>query len=217
MLRKFFCSTMLCCLTPAALYSQCLTASPVISEIFYDATGPDAGLAFVELFGTPGESLDGLRLEGINGTDGNVYSSYSLSGVIPANGIYVIGDDDGGSTQVLNANVIANIDYQNGPDSVVLRDDNSIFDALGYGVFGSGDVFAGEGSPAIDPASGSSLARFNPALDTNDNSVDFITLTTPTPGSVPGVSAVPVPAALYLFMSGVLSLVGISRRSSRKL
>ncbi len=214
MLRKLLCGTLLCCATPAVLYSQCLTASPVISELFYDAIGPDSGLAFVELFGTPGDSLDGLRLEGINGTDGNVYTSFNLSGVFPADGILVIGDDAAGSTQVPNADLIGNIDFQNGPDSVVLRDDTSIFDAVGYGVFGAGDIFAGEGSPTADPASGSSIARFDLGLDTNDNSVDFISLTAPTPGSVPGVSAVPLPAAFYLFMSGVISLVGIARRSS---
>jgi hypothetical protein len=195
------------------MFSQCLSASTVISEIFYDAVGPDSGLAFIELFGTPGESLDGLRLEGINGIGGTVYTSFDLSGVIPANGIFVIGDDNAGSTQVPNANLIGNIDYQNGPDSVVLRDDNTIFDAVGYGVFGAVNIFAGEGSPALDPASGSSIARFNPALDTNDNSIDFITLAIPTPGSVPGVSAVPIPAAAYLFLSGLLSMMGIGRRS----
>lgn len=213
MLRKFLCGTALCCATPAVLYSQCLTASPVISELFYDASGPDAGLSFVELYGTPGATLNGLRLEGINGTGGTVYSSFNLSGVFPVDGVFVIGDDDAGSTQVPGADLIGNIDYQNGPDSVVLRDDNTIFDAVGYGAFGAGDIFAGEGSPAADPASGSSIARFDPGLDTNDNSVDFITLASPTPGSVPGVSAVPIPAAFYLFMSGVISLVGIARRS----
>ena len=213
MLRKFLSNSVLCCAIPAAMFSQNLSASTVISEIFYDATGPDSGLAFIELFGTPGDSLDGLRLEGINGTGGTVYTSFDLSGVIPSNGIFVIGDDKAGSTQVPNANLIGDIDYQNGPDSVVLRDDNTIFDAVGYGVFGAANVFAGEGSPALDPASGSSIARFNPAQDTNDNSVDFITLSIPTPGSVPGISAVPIPAAAYLFMSGLLSMVGIGRRS----
>ena len=34
-------------------------ATPIISEIFYDATGSDDGFGFVELHGTPGTSLDG--------------------------------------------------------------------------------------------------------------------------------------------------------------
>jgi len=59
-------------------------SATVISEVFYDASGPDAGNVFVELFGLPGESLDGLILEGVNGGNGAVYRSILLSGVIPA-------------------------------------------------------------------------------------------------------------------------------------
>jgi len=46
------------------------SASTLISEVFYDAIGSDNGLSFVELYGTPGSSLDGLILEGINGSNG---------------------------------------------------------------------------------------------------------------------------------------------------
>lgn len=213
MLQTILRSAVFCCATPVVLFSPGLSASPVISELYYDASGPDSGLVFVELYGTPGTVLDSYRLEGINGTGGTVYSSVALSGVIPADGVFVIGDDDAGTTLVANADMIASIDYQNGPDSVVLRDDTAIFDAVGYGVFGASDIFAGEGSPAPDPVSGSSIARLNPALDSNDNSADFSVLDTPTPGSVPAqVSAVPVPAAAYLFGSGLLGLATVARR-----
>ena len=63
-----------------------------------------------------------------------------------------------------------NFDFQNGPDSVVLRDAlGTAVDALGYGIFAAGEVFAGEGSPAPDPAAGSSLARVFADVDTDDN------------------------------------------------
>ena len=39
-------------------------ALPLISEVFYDAAGSDNGKSFVELYGAPGRSLDGLALEG---------------------------------------------------------------------------------------------------------------------------------------------------------
>jgi hypothetical protein len=74
-------------------------------------------------------------------------------------------------------------------------------------------VFAGEGNPAADVQSGFSLARINQLLDSNDNLVDFIALAVPTPGSVP-VSAVPVPPAVMLFLSGMAGLVGVARRRS---
>ena len=194
-----------------ALAMTAVQSQPVISEVLYDAAGTDNGNVFVELFGIPGTILDGLLLEGVNGSDGSVYSSVMLSGVIPADGVFVVGDDSGdGSTLVGNADLVMNVDFQNGPDSVVLRDSLGVLDALGYGDF-TGGVFAGEGNPAADVPGGFSLARVNPLLDSNDNLVDFISLAIPTPGSVP-VSAVPVPPAVMLFLSGMAGLIGVARR-----
>ncbi len=189
-------------------------AAPVLSELFYDASGSDAGMVFVELFGSPGESLEGLLLEGVNGTGGTVYASISLSGVIPPDGVFVIADNNGGSTSVPEADFIADVDFQNGPDSVVLRNGVMVLDAVGYGDFGGGEVFAGEGTAAPDPGAGSSIARIDPRLDTDDNRVDFTVLDTPTPGVVPEASAVPLPAALWLFASGLIPLLA-SGRSGR--
>jgi len=186
-------------------------ASIVLSEVLYDSAGPDNGTVFVELFGAPGTKLDDFLLEGINGTDGTVYRSIPLSGMIPPDGIFVIGDDSGdGTTLVANTDLVAEVDFQNGPDSVVLRDLAGVLDALGYGDF-SGAVFAGEGSAAADAASGSSLARFNQLLDTDNNLADFVVLDIPTPGAVP-VGAVPLPPALLLFLSGMTGLVAVSRK-----
>lgn len=196
-----------------ALAMNVVQAQTLISEVLYDAAGTDNGNVFVELFGAPGAVLDGLLLEGVNGADGNVYSTITLSGVIPADGVFVIGDDSGdGSTLVSNADLVMNVDFQNGPDSVVLRDSQGVLDALGYGDF-TGGVFAGEGNAAEDVPSGFSLARVNHLLDRNDNLVDFISLAVPTPGSVP-VSAVPVPPAVMLFLSGMAGLIGVARRRS---
>lgn len=198
----------LVCLAAGVLMHSTLSAAPVISELFYDASGSDDGLVFVELFGKPGERLDGLVLEGINGSGGGIYKSINLTGVIPMDGVFVIGDDSGGATRVPEADWIADIDFQNGPDSVVLRQENRVLDAVGYGNFTVADIFAGEGAPAPDPAPGGSIARFNPWLDLDDNRVDFGALDTPTPGQVPPVSAVPLPASLWLFASGLVSLLG---------
>ena len=201
------------------LLSNPAQASLVLSEVLYDSTGSDNGNTFVELFGAPGTVLDGLLLEGINGTDGAAYRSITLSGMIPADGIFLIGDDSGdGTTLVGNADLVADVDFQNGPDSIVLRDTGGIMDALGYGDF-TGIVFAGEGSAAPDVPSGSSLARSDPQVDTDNNLADFISLDLPTPGSVPGsapVSAVPLPPALWLFMTGIVGLFTTGRRLGKK-
>ena len=95
-------------LTPATVH-----ALPVISELFYDAVGSDDGLSFVELYGTPGSSLAGLALEGVNGSNGAVGPSLALSGVIPADGIFVVADaTSGGLTQVANADLLLDFDFR---------------------------------------------------------------------------------------------------------
>lgn len=186
-------------------------AKTVISEVLYDALGTDRGNVFIELFGSPGASLSGLFLDGVNGADGSIYKTAALSGLIPADGVFLIGDDSGnGTSLVSNVDLVLDVEFQNGPDSIVLRDTNGVLDALGYGDFGSG-FFAGEGNAATDVAGGWSLARNNPLADSDDNAADFFGFDIPTPGLVPA-SAVPLPPALALFLSGFAGLIGVSRR-----
>jgi len=194
-----------------ALATSAASATPLISEVLYDAEGSDNGLSFVELYGEPGSSLDGLFLEGINGADGSAGPTIALSGVIPADGIWLLADDSGdGTSLVVGAHLIANFDFQNGPDSIVLRTADEILDAVGYGVFGAGEFFAGEGDAAADAPAGSSLARLFADVDTNDNAADFIVLNVPTPGSAP-LSAIPEPRTAALLAVGLLGLAWSSR------
>ena len=189
-------------------------AGTVISEVLYDAAGTDSGAVFVELYGAPGTLLDGYLLQGVNGTDGSVYKTVTLAGSISADGVFVIADDGGGgSTLVGNADLVADVDFQNGPDSIVLSDGATVLDAVGYGDFTSA-VFAGEGAAAVAAPAGGSIARINPALDTGNNLADFTVLELPTPGAVP-VSAVPVPAPLGLLFSGLAGLGVVARRKGR--
>jgi hypothetical protein len=201
----------------AWLPAPAASALPVISEVLYDAAGSDDGLSFVELYGAPGTDLAGYRLEGVNGADGAVGPSLALAGVIPADGLFVLADLlTGGGTLVAGADQILNFDLQNGPDSLVLRLDALIVDALGYGVFAAGEVFAGEGAPGPDPAPGASVARRFADVDTGDNAADFEALAVPTPGSAPLAPSAPEPAALALALAGSLGLGLAPRASSRR-
>jgi hypothetical protein len=189
------------------------SALPVISELFYDAVGADDGRVFVELYGAPGTSLVGLRIEGVNGSGGAVGPVLTLSGAIPAGGYFVVADDAaGGPTLVSNADLVLSFDFQNGPDSVVLRSDAVVFDAVGYGAFAAGDVFAGEGSAVAAAPAGASVARVFADVDTNDNAADFEVLATPTPGSG-ALAPVPEPAAALLLGLGLAGLGANARRA----
>jgi hypothetical protein len=184
----------------------------VISELFYDAVGADDGLSFVELYGAPGTSLEGVSLEGVNGSNGALTHSLALAGEVPDDGIFVLADGQaGGASLVMGADLVLDFDFQNGPDSVVLRSGDAVLDALGYGVFGPDEFFAGLGNPAPDAPAGSSLARLFADLNSGDNLADFAVLATPTPGSAP-LAGVPEPATALLLAGGLAGLALGGRR-----
>jgi hypothetical protein len=180
-------------------YTPHARALPLISEVLYDATGPDDGAVFVELYGAGGGVLDGWTLEGVNGSGGGIGPVLELAGAIADDGFFVVADQSEGATTVLNADLLLDFDFQNGPDSILLRNPaGEVVDALGYGSFGVADVFAGEGRPADDPAAGQSLARRFSNRDSDDNAADFLVLEAPTPGL--GALAVPEPASVFLLL-----------------
>jgi hypothetical protein len=186
-------------------------AMPILSEIFYDAVGSDDGQSFVELFGCAGASLDGLLLEVVNGSNGAVVTQIVLSGAIGSDGLFVVADVDGsGATAVPNADLLLNFDIQNGPDSVLLRDDVGVLDAVGFGSFGPDEFFAGEGTPAPDPPAGWSIARRFANVDSGDNAADFVALELPTPGTAP--QAVPEAGSALLCALGLTGLAYRGRR-----
>ena len=94
----------------------------VIQEVLYDAPGPDAPFAFTELVGPPGISLDGWSLVGVNGSTGSPYRTIDLtSSSIPLDGIFVIATASASIELAAERDLIGNVDWQNGPDAIQLR------------------------------------------------------------------------------------------------
>jgi hypothetical protein len=192
----------------AGLGAAPAAALPVISEVFYDAVGSDDGQSFVELYGAAGSSLEGLVLEAVNGADGAVTHTLALTGSFGADGLFVLADrTSAGTTSVAGADLLLEFDFQNGPDAVRLRNAVGVLDAVGYGVFAAGEVNAGEGAPAPDPAAGQSVARRFANVDTNDNFADFV-----GGAPSPGTAALPEPASATLLGLGLLGLLRLGRR-----
>lgn len=175
--------------------------SLVINEVVYDSPGTDVD-TWLELKGTPGMSLDGYEVVGCNGNGGVEYQAISLAGfVMPADGYFVIAE----SAAVPNGDTLnSNVDYQNGPDSIKLKFNGVVIDALGYDVHGGTDIFCGEGSPTPDQVPPNSLARCPDGWDSNNNVADFVLDATPTPGTPNDGSCGPVLGACC-FINGTCS------------
>lgn len=156
----------------------------LIDEIMIDTTSSPDKDAFVELWGPAGTDLTGWRLVGVNGANNAEYQVIALAGALGGDGRFVVAHPESqAAIHDAGDQFTADVDYQNGPDSIQLRYGATVVDAIGYGTFGAGDFFAGEGSPVPKPLANHSLARDLAHTDTDDNAADFTELATPTPGA----------------------------------
>ncbi len=158
-----------------------LSDSPIrINELYDDEVGSDIG-TFTELIGPPGASLADLRLVGINGRNGAVYAQISLTGyTIGQTGLFVIAQ-----APKPEADLIAKqVNWQNGPDRVELRNSNIVLDGLTYGD-PNGTALPADGGHIVQAGPGFSLGS---CLAGSASGSAFVEQT-PTPG---GVNACPM-------------------------
>jgi len=87
-----------------------------------------------------------------------------------------------------------------------------VVDAVGYGSFEPGEVFAGEGTAAPDAPAGSSLARQLANVDSDDNAADFVVLDLPTPGEA-DFAVVPEPGSGVLAATALAGLAALCRHT----
>ncbi|MBU0507250.1 T9SS type A sorting domain-containing protein [bacterium] len=175
-------------------------AQVILNEVYYDNPGAEnADVLFTELWGPPGTSLSGWTLVGTNGNNGTEYRTVTLSGTIPADGYFVIGNTASvpNVDLVLNVGTTAGVDWQNGGyqstpdcDGVDLRNaSGTTVDHLCYGECENPGNCTGEGgsnAPDYDPpASGpaKSIGRVPDHQDTDNNGADWMLLDPPSPGT----------------------------------
>ncbi len=169
---------------------------PRINEVMYDTPfSGDAG-EFVEIYGLPGDSLDGYTLVHLNGNGGSVIWEIDLTGYsLNSDGFFVIGD----GTNIPNVDVAWD-DFginpsgalQNGPDALVLYTSWDATNATGNpmdGVIwetGAATSIYAEGNPAegVFGNWNTSVSRYPDGVDTNNNASDFQYTLWATPGEL---------------------------------
>ncbi len=158
----------------------------LINEVLYDPIGTDTGKEFIELYNPTDSdvSLENWSIETGNGANADDWS-VGWTGIegnkIRAGGYFLIGESG-----VNDTDYSVNLDLQNGPDSVRLKDgDGGVIDTLGWGTHTHPEYY--EGTPTDDVDEGISLERISGG-DTDNNSADFIENTEPSPKSSLGVA-----------------------------
>lgn len=184
--------------TPDAIADTGSDAPPlpcglVINEILTGVIGA-TDYEFVEVYNSCSTPIavdgfklawrSGLNLNPVDATndDGDLYV-WPASSTIPGNGYRVIGGQayTGAKDGTMPAGLLRNA---NG--SVGLRDAaGKLIDSVGYGAVSVGNAFIERlycRDHDIVASPGNSIGRKPNGKDTNDNSVDWVVLTTPTPG-----------------------------------
>jgi len=173
--------------TAGAANPSCL-AGLVINETMVDPGAQDDRLEFVELHGTAGTDLTGVRIRWASG-DGTIVGSHTLADRMPNDGYWVLADDNGGATLVANADNQAVLGLADEAGGIqLLLPDSTVADALGYGALWSA-VDKSDGLALVETtlndvvalATGYALARDAQSTDTNHNAADFHAVA-PTPG-----------------------------------
>lgn len=182
-----------------------------LNEIHYDNAGGDSNEG-VEIAGPSGLDLSGWRLLLYNGNGGNLYGSHELSGAIPE------------LTEGFGLLAFMTPGLQNGPDGFALVNSlDEVIQFLSYedSFIATEGAANGQLSEKIDVEEGTSTSaldslqlvgsgrfygdfQWSGPLTQSFGAVNSSQIITP--------SAVPLPAALPLFISGILGFGMLARR-----
>ena len=195
-------------------------SSIVINELLPNAVGADGGNEWIEFFNDDANSID-ISGWGVQ----KATSSYTTFFTFPAGTSILAGEFFVlGGTNIFDADITISLlglgNASSSGDAVRLIDDlSSVIDTVIYGPNNNDGFFDDLGnvasSFAATPNAGQSIGRSFDGFDTGNSGNDFIVFDNPGPGSSNNLSSVPLPASVWLFMSGMMGLIGIARRKNR--
>jgi hypothetical protein len=167
-----------------------------INELSYNDLGVD-DRSYVELYGQPGQSLNGVFLVGLNGGTGGVEEPtidfiFDLTGeVINERGFFLLSQSYEAGGDYIDR-LEPDFSPQNGPDFILLRygdpENGPILDCLAYGEFAGDPGFCEWPAPPDVEADDYALGRCPDGRDTDRNARDFKVIR-----SSPGLSNEPCP------------------------
>jgi cardiolipin synthase A/B len=184
----------------------------ILSEVFYDVSGADTGLEWVELYNPTADTIDLSDYSLGNGGSNYLYSVVQLTGTLTPSSCWVIGGPTSSSTNYLpifDQAIDFNPDFQNGAtpaDGIALFDVKAIsittatipIDAVIYGTANTSNLIdeTGAVNPPDVAASGAGKSnertditgtwRIQAAPTPNNCTVLTTTLEPPLPPAVPG-------------------------------
>ena len=187
-----------------------------INEFLPNAIGADSGNEWIEFFNSSENSVD-ISSWGIQKATStySTFFTFPTGTMMPANEYLVIG-----GSNVTNADFnLTQLGLGNAGssgDALRLLDNlSNVMDTVIYGPNNNDGFFDDLGnvaqSFASTPNAGHSIGRFTDGIDTDHSGNDFIIFDNPGLGSSNNLSTVPVPASAWLFVTGLIGLVGIAR------
>ena len=191
-------------------------SSIVINELLPNAVGADSGNEWIEFVNDNTNSID-MSGWGVQKATSSftTFFTFPAGTSILADGYFVLG-----GANIFDADLsISQLGLGNAGssgDAVRLIDElSNVIDTVIYGPNNNDGFFDDLGnvasSFAATPSAGQSIGRSFDGFDTGNSGINFLIFDDPNPGSSNNLSSVPLPASVWLFMSGMLGLTGIAR------